>query len=111
MSLSYSAHLVNAHFQQKAPEEVFADHAVKIYKKENERHWRRIGERLEKVGIGNVLVHMRGNFVQKGGKAKTKGGVEEEKVNVLDEKYFRSRRSWCTKSTWSGFMKCCTAIS
>ena len=42
MSLSYSAHMMNVHFQQKAPEEVLADHAVKIYKKENEQHWRRI---------------------------------------------------------------------
>ena len=63
MSLWYSAHVRNVHFQQKASEEVFSDHAVKIYKKENEWHWRRFGERLDKVGIENLLLtHARGRL-------------------------------------------------
>ena len=70
LSISYSVNPIGYHrgsilngnngsiVDEKNGCELFADHAVKIYRRENERHWRRIRERLSKVGITKLLTHI-----------------------------------------------------
>ncbi len=84
LSMSYSVNMLRHQQSQKSPEELFADHALKIYERENERHWRRIGERLNKLGIEKLLCHMtalRIHGIHDHDDEKTSG-------SVLDEKYF-----------------------
>ena len=57
LSVSYSVN-PNLGLSQSSPQEMFANHAHKIYYKENERHWRRIKERLQKVGVTKLLGHI-----------------------------------------------------
>ena len=57
LSVSYSVN-PNLGLSQSSPQEMFANHAHKIYYKENERHWRRISERLQKVGVTKLLGHI-----------------------------------------------------
>ena len=62
LSISYSVNPImysrGSIVDEKDGCELFADHAVKIYRRENERHWRRIRERLSKVGITKLLTHI-----------------------------------------------------
>ena len=81
-SRSYSV-MIRRQTLSKPPEELFAEHAVNIYERYNERHWRRIGERLEKVGITNLLPYLR---------AKDEDDHDEKAMSsesgaFLDEKY------------------------
>lgn len=57
LSVGYS---VNPHhgLNQSNPAEMFANHAHKLYYRDNERHWRRIKERLQKVGVTKLLGHI-----------------------------------------------------
>lgn len=86
-SMSYSVNPRTNH--EQTLERLFADHAMKIYERENERHWRRIKERLNKVGIGNLLFHIKDNFNDEDDKkSNDKHYSTSNNKRNLDEKYF-----------------------
>ena len=60
---------------------------MKIYERENEIHWRRLKERLNKVGIQNLLFHIKDNFNIKDNDDEKKNVSNKSNKN-LDEKYF-----------------------
>ena len=88
LSMSYSVNAVgrgsiDGRTALPSAAELFATHANKIYLRENQRHWTRIRDRLQKVGITQLLSHISLDDTKEKEPNGSKGKVESEGFEIL----------------------------